>query len=953
MDAILEITDGSNHINLLSPNGIMLRSWSLTMPGRKGGGVFYDSPVRHGRRMVYYVDENAVETLELVIKGYSQNEVADKLWRMTALLDQGVKYWTSKGKVAPVYLKVRGPSEDNIRYALIKDWRIPEIGNVYAEPLASCPAVGTFTLILERGDWLSNRVDECECIGALSIYPYRPWSIDHDSATPTAKSTSYYSSSSHLVLERWVKPKKIDGQRRYIIHKGNTDISGGEGWSFELYNGELRAIKCFTTTNAISRADAASNGVELDQWVHLAAVYNDTTKIWRLFVNGQEVTTYIQQQAGSGTLVSDSPYYARLGENFSGYGGWTHIRMNPGAFPQSKVNKRCLYPTAETDTIGVIVADGNKDEIRDIVSPSRVFSFGGQLVEDCYPKIGHVDSGMDWEPALSSTTGDIRFTRALRHCVAINKAITLPSERNNFALPVSNHMSMIKLDYIYRYDGTSYSPNLLKEPISAPTDPDYNPANEKYLLFSSGSTTGKYVYFGVAYSASGAISGTFFNIVLNLTSDGSSFPTFNIAAETSVSGGEGFAPVTIWPTKITHPGVTIITITPPTISSNWSNTTINGKAGYYLRLSISDATLDSNIYQLHRHPYTCSWANIVLPKDQATDIVKKIIARMRVLAKSTEDMARLIVGTRSMARGSNFSAYINMSTQNLPSGIKFSYNATYGGTQRHPRYPGHYAIAVTLPTSSLSDVEMCKLKIERAVANEYIGRYRAFVRAEVTGGSSYASACMMRLLVSQEITLESTTYTVPTTSTYDVTLADTYAGVTPEYSMVGIYDMGTLEVPFFQRSDAENIGPIYLSVIMNKDATAGTVTVVLKDLILMPIDEFFADITSPYVMEGRTSKRLLVAVRDSSLYELDSVSMPWFGTRAIINSLTTKEYTATPLYSYTSSDFELRIDDHIAIWFLAFGKDSSGPAVLNCVPWQTTSPLVFGIKTYGNLRGRG
>lgn len=163
---ILQITDGTITIDLLArQEGVILKEWTPVIPEPKDGGVFSDSPLSSGRRLVLRNYDNAIETFEIVVRAGSQDSVIEFVRKLRGLLTQAHEYWTSEWATRPVYIVAKGSCETGTRYAIVRDWRLQTDDNPYSTPFSGrSPAMVDMNLVLERGDWLSQRPGTGACV---------------------------------------------------------------------------------------------------------------------------------------------------------------------------------------------------------------------------------------------------------------------------------------------------------------------------------------------------------------------------------------------------------------------------------------------------------------------------------------------------------------------------------------------------------------------------------------------------------------------------------------------------------------------------------------------------------------------------------------------------------------------------------------------------------------------
>jgi hypothetical protein len=157
--ATLVITDGSTIVDLLATGyGFHLADWPQAITGYKGGGTIQDSPLADGRRLVDKKFVDGIETFTLRANATNQDALADDMQDLLRLLEQATDYW-SGWYDTPVYLEVKWNNETNTRYAIIKNYQVGALPNPFGPPFlqANCEALyDEFTLVIERGPWLSN-----------------------------------------------------------------------------------------------------------------------------------------------------------------------------------------------------------------------------------------------------------------------------------------------------------------------------------------------------------------------------------------------------------------------------------------------------------------------------------------------------------------------------------------------------------------------------------------------------------------------------------------------------------------------------------------------------------------------------------------------------------------------------------------------------------------------------
>ena len=200
---ILRITDGTTTINLLGMRGWLLQDWEPSVPAPKGGGVFRDSPLADGRKLVFRKMENIIDTFNLVVSGDSQNLTIQSVRELQTLLEKAASYWTSDWQNEPVWIEAKGPCEDNIRYATIVDYRLTGFGSPYRQPFFN--SVGNVAseaiLVVEHQFWqatVPGEAGDCIKLKNKTDYPsvaqifsgqFAPSASAHDATYSDAMST--------------------------------------------------------------------------------------------------------------------------------------------------------------------------------------------------------------------------------------------------------------------------------------------------------------------------------------------------------------------------------------------------------------------------------------------------------------------------------------------------------------------------------------------------------------------------------------------------------------------------------------------------------------------------------------------------------------------------------------------------------------------------------------------
>jgi hypothetical protein len=170
--SILEITNGTTTVSLIhlaGGMGIHLSNWSAATADLKDGGTWKNPIMGDGRSLVMRRWSNTLETFDLDVSGYSQDDAIEFTQNLRRLLEQARDYWKPRATVGPVWIKAQSNCETNVRYAYIYDGRAPNDNGPYSSGFeAAQPMLSDWTLVVERGHWQSDEPGTISCLEASS-----------------------------------------------------------------------------------------------------------------------------------------------------------------------------------------------------------------------------------------------------------------------------------------------------------------------------------------------------------------------------------------------------------------------------------------------------------------------------------------------------------------------------------------------------------------------------------------------------------------------------------------------------------------------------------------------------------------------------------------------------------------------------------------------------------------
>lgn len=132
-------------VNLISlASGIALADWTPQIPTLEQGGVWSDSPLSVGRRLLVGNDGNVTEKMQLTITADSLTTMLKLRAIINTMILNARAFWTDNAQIDPVYLKWWVVNAPGPQYALIFNMDV-----VYDDGDSPTPS-STATLTIER-----------------------------------------------------------------------------------------------------------------------------------------------------------------------------------------------------------------------------------------------------------------------------------------------------------------------------------------------------------------------------------------------------------------------------------------------------------------------------------------------------------------------------------------------------------------------------------------------------------------------------------------------------------------------------------------------------------------------------------------------------------------------------------------------------------------------------------
>lgn len=995
--AKLEISDGTTTVNLLTGSGqtgFSLRNWDPAVIQPKGGGVFQDSPLAAGRRLVYAVDATAVEDLTVDINDYDQDGLIAQAQDLMRLLLKARAYQSTEFQDEPVWIRARSNCETNDRYALIINWAIPQLSNPYAQPFVSASEISTMdeiSLQLERGHWRANEPGVGECVETSNSQTWDyGFTIDAVAAgistmpvseiTRHAGSGNLYAASGARDIDRstddgasWgVNFTAGIGSIRYSIYAlaNNNLLCGGSN------PGMYRSTNDGGAWSDVSAATMASvyGIIQRSSTGTVIAVGQNTSNIgaiWRSTDNGASWTQIFFTSSPDNfysVTVDSSGNFIAIGSNGILYrstdDGATWSYFSVLASYSTKPNKiftatdgtlyavsnglstsGVLWTSSDGGVTWTVVYSNINYYLWNVIQSSTSTVFFAVVSSRLVPRKVELwvsnDSGVNWASRsvlISSVTGTMALRNGLyqtpddrlhigsgspaggtsgsifRTGVSASHTVgrTATCENEVFA---ANKGILANLTHIFVDDGGVFGANQV--------------TSTAFTMFPAVPAANDALYFGIQSSIAdvGHFTGLFFDIGTVM------FGNYTLIIEYSIAG-PGWSTLTTQDSTLSFSvsGVNAITWTPP---SNWVPVAVNGVTAYWVRVRVS--ALSGAVTpptQQNRTIYAPVLGYVDIDQAQIVGDIPAII-QLKAFNRSDKDgpggsapnlyANRIIAGLRSVERGSDFRAYLNLSDRQL--GYGFTTYAGDGVTANGTTFDDDIAAPTgRRMTYNPGGVEAMStravISISSTVIRDFYGIFHAFLRARRTAGNAADISVRLQVVTgSGGIIFTTSNRQLQTTTAFEV------------------LDFGEIALPVsgsFKSSDLADVTEIRIQA----SAASGTPDLYLYDLILIPVDEWAIDavdtVNSSISDAGRSNGI-------AKLLDIDSLTDPRTDIRTLVR-LTSGDFVSAEYNPITNGPAILQTNKDQRLWFLAMMTSATGASY----SWLAPPEIVHSVQLFKN-----
>jgi len=401
---------------------------------------------------------------------------------------------------------------------------------------------------------------------------------------------------------------------------------------------------------------------------------------------------------------------------------------------------------------------------------------------------------------------------------------------------VSNKHNQAQLTHIFNYDAAPvaiYSANLIN-------------AATPFALLPAVPAAGDMLYFGIDTSIPGA--GPFSNLVFDIgtaqtaltgtweyLSAGANWRAFDVAAASPKLIVDGWIPLADF-FGATGVHTVVWSQFEPDNTNAMATGIVNGVTGYWIRW-VCTVGAAAPPTQQNRKIYTAITPHVDIA---STEIEGDIPATTQIYVNQwgagfdyAYNYHRLLVASRSVSRGSDFTPYINLGgTQNNAAIVVTGIGATTTVNFLYSPAPTGYAIRY-LPVGAEALANAFDVTISNAISEQYNGRFRVFLTVQPMTASP------------QTLTTQLTaSYGSPGSMLVGRYVQAYQSGIvtttTVSSETVYLIDYGVLTWPSFLRGSTS--GNLRLQIALGASAAA---TYYQYQLILWPIDESVIDILSP------------------------------------------------------------------------------------------------------------
>lgn len=936
MLAELYLTDGTQKIDLLGGNrhgiGVSLTKMILSRPTREPAGIF---------RQAY---GETIETYEIRITDLSHDGLAARQQQVDRMLEMAKNYFETSAEQTLVWLVSRAADEQNPRYAICYDGTLQSYGDIYNEPFSGQDRTYTLDgliLGISRSTWQANPPPAPACAAATNAVRWNP-------NTPVWTSVRTLTNVQSLF---------VTNTSALLAGAANIERSGDNGgvWTVELTGGDATVrfwdfiqvgSRIWTVAGETSGAANAVCGIYYSDddglnWAQHTASLSFYSLVYRpvdntIFFGGDGEVRYIQD-GGALTVATTAPLgnvkalaISSLGTVVLGddYGLWYILPGAVGAV-QAESNDlgpfivivavedyliagSALYLSISRDdglTWTIYWKDWGVDTLFKLAN-------GYLLASKSATTLSYIssDGGFSWQTFTNTFTGnpirafeensdDYIFAGAVstiyRRIATDKEVLYGPGTPSCNPIYIANHRIESNWTHIFVFDTsaatyTSVTPANVVDNITN---------NSDFLAFPSPVGVGDILYIGMSTALTD--NGPFSNIYIELTER-------NYTLVLALEYWNGAAWITLTTDYVNDNTKSLkrsgIIVWHLASSVSMTATAVNSITAYWLRVRVTATGTQSTLLPRIRNIYMANKPYIEID-DLAGDI--PALAKLSltneldngfpsILRRETQ---RILLGLRSVSRGADFTAYINLASKQNPKGITIAGGGGTLATANTTAAAGQ-VFRVT-PGFTNTWVPSFYILLDSNMSQQYTGTFQVYLR--INRSTAPIGTIKVRLVVENFVRyLNSYLEGNPGE---DVTIiniaADDYAR---------LFYMGQFSISpqrFTDAGDTVFQTRITIETFVTSDTATGFDA---QELILMPADEWIGDFST---VPGST-----LYLRGEDTLDIDSATFPKRVLRCILRADGSNLVTAV-WGSSSSGIFALSPAQRQRLWMLVEASGSS------------------------------
>jgi hypothetical protein len=328
--------------------------------------------------------------------------------------------------------------------------------------------------------------------------------------------------------------------------------------------------------------------------------------------------------------------------------------------------------------------------------------------------------------------------------------------------------------------------------------------------------------------------------------------------------------------------------------------------------------------QQNRDVYSVVWPYVDVFANQVGGDIPALM-EMKVYAQSSRTtfalspklfFNRCLVGLRSYDRGNDFTAYLNVSDGQLPTGLTC---VVSGAMQPNPITPtGRFDDAV-IPDGATQDADFT---FTPALIQQYYGGFHAYFRAQVTAGFASGITAYIQLFASGIVVFQGNAVEFQSGNAWQA------------------LDLGPITIPGTNLVNLDETFDSFVISVEVRNNSGGAITVAYYDLVLVPVDEWAADIV--FDLEPG-------AVVTSRYLHVDSVLRPKNDIRAMSKAVSDND-VYNVWQTITNGKAMAQANARQRYWFF-FTREDTAASDTKAQPYISASVTMQRNQQYQSMRG--